>query len=78
MMCPCAGWKESVNRDPHECVWVLPWQAGALVARPIQTIHTWRKRGRIGSRKHPKTGLWQVCNCEAAAQSKMRPENWRA
>lgn len=72
MTCPC-----DVNDAEHECVWVLPWQAAALVCRPVQTIHTWRKRGQIGSRTDPKTGKWRVCNCEAAARAATGPVKWR-
>lgn len=65
-MTPCGC---DTNPLPHGCTWVLPWQASALVLRPIQTIHTWRKHGQVGSRRDPETGRWQVCNCEAAARA---------
>lgn len=77
LMCPCATREGSVNPAPHACIWVAPWQAAALVARPVQTIHTWRKRGHIDSRKDPVTDSWQVCNCEAATKGGSTYEKWR-
>lgn len=77
MTCPCTERPNGVNPDPHPCLWVLPWECAALVIRPIQTIHTWRKRGRISSRRDPETGEWQVCNCEGATQAASTYEKWR-
>jgi len=77
IMCPCRDWDKTVNPNVHPCVWVLPWQAAALVARPVQTIHTWRKTGKIDGRRNPVTGYWEVCNCEAATQSANTEARWR-
>jgi hypothetical protein len=77
LMCPCATHEGTVNPNPHPCVWVLPWQAAALIARPIETIHTWRKAGHIDSRRCPETGRWQVCNCEALTRSNGTATRWR-
>lgn len=76
IMCPCASREGSVNPHPHPCVWVLPWQAAALVARPVQTVHTWRKRGVVCTRKEPLTGRWQVCNCAVATYANAAEKRW--
>lgn len=71
MTCPC-----TVNPDEHACTWVLPWQAAALVARPIETIHTWRKSGAVGGRQDPTTKRWEVCCCEALSRSEVTAARW--
>lgn len=69
MTCPCTS-----NPDPHECVFVLPWEAAALTARPIETIHTWRKTGAINAQR---TDRWRVCICETADQARTTAQIWR-